>query len=903
MIKRFFTNIEDPMRWMKILLVVLVAAVAIGGPAQAQIGCADLTKSAKDSVMAMGFTGRPGDTVLLPILMKNDSICVGFQILLRYDTSKLTPIFLRDSVCDSVDAFDQCVRYAVDTTFVDHLVAGRLVELDSTDGPFGGFIYDTVTNFNINLFEQRRNVLAMNFLPTLNKLDSVAGGRGVIAFVKFRMRPGLPHLSTGSSTFYEANICVDTGIPPVTVCYDGCNETQIVLAEILPGSTETQTIQVYPSTRSFSFQVDTNSVPDPTITFGANPTQISAGGSSLLTWTATNADSVVISANQSLSGFPLKSTTLISSVQVSPTVTTVFTAKAFKGSSKSDTKTATVTVGTPPTCNLIFSYVPSTQAYTINQGETVAFQVTNTGISGQTITLTASSLPNNATFAPSNPVIGTTSATGNFSFTPDFNQKGSFQITFNATNGTCNATPSTVLIVVNELEKDRLFSTSAAKQKPVGGLRGTGGIKFPINLISAKTVYGISFDMDFPFNYLLVDSFTVTGRIPDYAVYDNLGEFPGTVRVATFGLINDSVKTDTSTAILYAYMTLDSNAVPWTDYPINMRNGRESVNPNPNFPSLELQTDSGIVQCDNPGDVNLDKIIDVADFVNIVSSIIQTFTLNNRQFRAADLIVNDSVNVFDLVADINLFYNRPINPAPPVPPAPASVALNYSDIPMGGSEMVVVTSELPQEVAAVQMDVGYDPNAVTMGIPQVTVDNANYVLQYKDNGAGKLRVLLYATNPGKTAELMQAGAANLVNIPVYAKTNITAGDKNKLRLTQALLSTSNAASITVTGTDAPLPTGFALSQNYPNPFNPTTVIEYSIGAFEDGSARKRIQLGVYNVLGQLVRTLYDGERSPGNYQEEWDATNTTGQRVSSGVYLYRLQVGAEKQTKKMLLLK
>jgi hypothetical protein len=460
-----------------------------------------------------------------------------------------------------------------------------------------------------------------------------------------------------------------------------------------------------------------------------------------------------------------------------------------------------------------------------------------------------------------------------------------------------------VVVIVNELQKDRLFSTSAPKQKPVGGLRGTGGIKFPINLISAKTVYGVNFDMDFPYNYVSVDSFVVTGRIPDYAVYDNLGETPGTVRVATFGLANDSVVTDTNTAILYAYMTLDSNAVPWTDYPINMRNGRESVNPNPSFPSLELQTDSGIIQCDKPGDVNLDKIIDVADFVNIVSSIIQTFTLNNRQFRAADIIVNDSVNVFDLVADINLFYNRPVNPAPPAPAAPASVALSYGDIPIGGSGQMVVTSELPQEVAAVQMDIAYDPNAVDMGTPQVTVDNLDYVLQYKDNGAGNMRVLLYYPDPYKTAELMQAGTANLVAIPMTAKANITAGDKNKLRLTQALMSTSTAASIVVKGTDAPLPTGFKLSQNYPNPFNPTTTIEYSIGAFEDGSASKHIQLEIYNVLGQLVRTLVDAERKPGTFREDWDATNAVGQRVSSGVYLYRLQVGSENQTKKMLLLK
>jgi hypothetical protein len=410
--------------------------------------------------------------------------------------------------------------------------------------------------------------------------------------------------------------------------------------------------------------------------------------------------------------------------------------------------------------------------------------------------------------------------------------------------------------------------------------------------------------MDYPSNFVSIDSFTVSNRILDYVVYDNLGSTPGTVRVLTFGLQNDSVKSDVSSAILYAYMTLDSNAVPWTSYPINMRNGRESVNPDPNVGSLELQTDSGVVECDNPGDVNLDKFIDVADIVNIVSSIIGTFSLTPRQFATADLITDAAVNVFDLVADINLIYGRPITPAPgqPAPGPQATVGLAYGDMSSGSADLLTVRSELPQQVAGVQMDIAYDPTSVTLGIPRVTRDAMNFVLQYKDFGNGKMRVLLYHPT-GTSSELLQAGAADLVSIPITAKADIRAGDKTKLRITQALLATPTAASIAVSGVDQTLPANFMLSQNYPNPFNPITTIEFSLGYFEDGSAVKHVNLEIYNVLGQLVKSLVDADRSPGSYREEWDATNLGGQRVSSGVYLYRLQVGNENQTKKMLLLK
>jgi formate-dependent nitrite reductase cytochrome c552 subunit len=98
------------------------------------------------------------------------------------------------------------------------------------------------------------------------------------------------------------------------------------------------------------------------------------------------------------------------------------------------------------------------------------------------------------------------------------------------------------------------------------------------------------------------------------------------------------------------------------------------------------------------------------------------------------------------------------------------------------------------------------------------------------------------------------------------------------------------------------PTTFAVSQNYPNPFNPTTNIEFSI----PNSAR--IQLNVYNILGELVKTLTNGDIVSGNYRVTWNGTNNNGTSVASGIYFYRLVAeskGAANYviTKKMLLMK
>ena len=88
------------------------------------------------------------------------------------------------------------------------------------------------------------------------------------------------------------------------------------------------------------------------------------------------------------------------------------------------------------------------------------------------------------------------------------------------------------------------------------------------------------------------------------------------------------------------------------------------------------------------------------------------------------------------------------------------------------------------------------------------------------------------------------------------------------------------------------PTEFKLSQNYPNPFNPTSKIEYSIPqtAF--------VTLKVYDILGKEIATLVNEEKLAGNYE-----VNFNGNRLSSGIYFYKIQAGGYSSMKKMVLLK
>jgi hypothetical protein len=96
----------------------------------------------------------------------------------------------------------------------------------------------------------------------------------------------------------------------------------------------------------------------------------------------------------------------------------------------------------------------------------------------------------------------------------------------------------------------------------------------------------------------------------------------------------------------------------------------------------------------------------------------------------------------------------------------------------------------------------------------------------------------------------------------------------------------------VNETGNPLPTEFSISQNYPNPFNPTTTITYTI------PEASRVNLKVFNILGEEVATLVNEEKSVGNYQVNFDAS-----KLASGMYIYTITAGNYTATKKMMLLK
>ena len=114
-------------------------------------------------------------------------------------------------------------------------------------------------------------------------------------------------------------------------------------------------------------------------------------------------------------------------------------------------------------------------------------------------------------------------------------------------------------------------------------------------------------------------------------------------------------------------------------------------------------------------------------------------------------------------------------------------------------------------------------------------------------------------------------------------------------VTEGMLPTWFAIGLRSTDVELPgeaTPTEFCLTQNYPNPFNPETVIEYRL------PLKGKVKLTVYNILGDEVAVIAQGEQEAGIHQVVFD-----GSGFASGVYVYRLETNNTVETRRMVLLK
>jgi len=279
-------------------------------------------------------------------------------------------------------------------------------------------------------------------------------------------------------------------------------------------------------------------------------------------------------------------------------------------------------------------------------------------------------------------------------------------------------------------------------------------------------------------------------------------------------------------------------------------------------------------------------------------------TAGSETFDAAfDLSPNNTVDFDDFFVFADNFGREMVGVGKVVP---TMVGLNNdaryyleagTELPRIGEELsVTVSLEDFVEVRGYGLTVEYD-NTLLEFVETRVVDN---ILGETDLAAPQI----FAQADGKVAIAALGNTASEgdlgLNLIFRAKQEI---EDSYIELTNGALQDGtyglNQITTPVSVRIETRPEAYALHENYPNPFNPETTIKYQL---PDAG---QVRLEVYNMLGQVVKTLVDNQfQNAGRYTLQWDATNNSGQPLSSGVYFYRILAGGEYQShKKMLLLK
>lgn len=556
------------------------------------------------------------------------------------------------------------------------------------------------------------------------------------------------------------------------------------------------------------------------------------------------------------------------------------------------TKQGTFTVrggGPPPNQCPVFGSMPS--SFEVNEGASLQFDVAATDPDGDSLTLYMD--PIDPDYNYSFPTIkdeGSVAQT--FSFNPTFTQgPATIYVTFKAEDERGCVTEKVVSIQIIETAQDLLIASSEQ-----GGVPGSAERMVPFVITNSIPIYGFQFTLRWDYTVVDVDSFARTDVTQEFSVYTNLGDSLDVATVLVFGLAGETIPAGVET-VLYAALSVDENATPG-EVSLQLENAREAINPGD--PSYPLGVVHGKFTIDLFGDANIDILVDIADVVSVVGYILGDIEFSSREFLAADVTDNDTVNVADLVGIINIILGRWVGPSPsPYSDSEpeAIVRLDYEDLLPGTEGEVKVLAELEVPVAGAQLRINYDPEQLSFDAPQLSDWSSQFIAEYEDNKQGELIVLLY----NWSNDPIPPGEGDIFSLPVSVSPNVI--NKIELEIGEVVLADENAVEIPVDDGKTSVPKVFELSQNYPNPFNPTTTIKFTLPSVGGGEEPLPTTLKIYNVLGELVKTLVDEPKSPGVHYEVWDGQDGQGNQVASGIYFYRLRAGEFCETKKMVLLK
>jgi len=319
--------------------------------------------------------------------------------------------------------------------------------------------------------------------------------------------------------------------------------------------------------------------------------------------------------------------------------------------------------------------------------------------------------------------------------------------------------------------------------------------------------------------------------------------------------------------------------------------------------SASFQTDSyGVVDskksssaCAIPytlGDTDFNSNVSLSDLLAVADYVLEASAPTEAQFRGADVNKDEQINIQDVVLIVDIIYGSYARHLATDVESIAELSLRN-----GGGTSLLLDLAYDGFVRGIQFDLSADMASLLFGSPLLNELQEGVMINSHTLEDGSTRVLAVNMNGG----LLSFSADGFITVPVTI--NAGRGERVKVDISGVQLIGQDGQNIPVhakgDGSVALelIPMQYALYQNFPNPFNPVTEIQFDV---PDVSA---VDLVVYNLMGQQVRRLVNGEIQAGYHRVVWDGLNDRGEPVSTGVYIYSLTSPSFHNTKKMVLLK
>ncbi len=388
--------------------------------------------------------------------------------------------------------------------------------------------------------------------------------------------------------------------------------------------------------------------------------------------------------------------------------------------------------------------------------------------------------------------------------------------------------------------------------------------------------------------YVLLYNLEQDGGLDPSAEYNDMLSIE--YRIANLPALNDTLKS--------SLVISNASATTCNGYPVDITSADNML------------TVMAVNRVSSRGDVNGDGYIDILDLIMVVDHIIGKDSLTGENFNRADISPwipgtqepepDGIVNVQDLSLIQNIiltgFYpnNNPVRKtiSGTLPKIAENADAKVKAYVTCEGITLYVDSKVEIRGAQVEfINLNYSAGGLTI--------NTDLGQGYFVTSDSSLRTLLYDRLGRKTIE---EGEHFLADLP-FRITNPTDVIPGRFLLVDANRHRLDNVEVEVINENAPaLPLDYLLSQNFPNPFNPSTSIKFQV------PVSCFVTLKIYNMLGEEVRTLFDGQVMRGTYHINWDGSNDMGSRLSSGTYIYRLTAEGEGQEKfnsvrKMILLK